>query len=143
MPSPKIPVVVDKPRHSQPKSKFGYKNQAHEFEDADWAWVLKRKFPRVSEPGYHRSSLALPDIHVYAWDKDRQPINPALTQYFTPDKEGKKGAEKYARFLIEEGHAILATVVCSVMQTWDGFSFSVESQDFQRPDINAYVDPEN
>ena len=128
-------IVVREPSFHMAKSKFGYKNQAHDFEDATWEWVLKRNLPREHSEDSHRHQLNLCDIEVRAWDKHDGPINPGLTQVFTPDKQGRKAANEYAKFLIREGHALMSEVVYSVRQTYDGERRLVQLQTYEVPNL--------
>lgn len=125
-----VPIKTHEPsRGFLSKSAFGYKNKAHDFEDATFEWLLKRGLPPETSEERHRKTV-LCEIEVHAWDKHDQGANPALTQVFSPDKIGSKGALDYARKLISEGHALLTTVRWSVRFPWDGKQQLVEEQMF-------------
>lgn len=106
----------------------GYKNKAHDWEHPTWEWLLKRK---STAPNY----VILSDIKVIAWDQESQPVNQGLTQFFSPDKEGEKGAHLYAKSLIEDGYAILSEVVWSVRFSYSGDEKLVQYQTYQRADL--------
>jgi hypothetical protein len=98
---------IDKPTFHLTKRVFGLKNQAHDFEDATWAWVCKRGLPTAEKEPY--APLALDRISVDVWPEHHKPYDPNLTLHFTPDKEGLVQARKYASDVIASG-AVLAEV---------------------------------
>jgi len=117
------------------KAQLGYKNKAHDWESPTWDWLLKRKIPSEHAPDSHKSSVVLCDLRVIAWDNQGEPINRGLTQMFSPDKEGEKGARMYARALIAEGYALMTEVIWSIRFTYSGDEKQVQSQTYERADL--------
>ena len=98
---------ADKPTYRLRKSAFGLKNKAHDFEDATWAWVLKRGLPTAEAEPY--AAMSLDRIRVDVWPEHHKPYDPNLTLDFTPDKEGLMQARQYVREIIGSG-AVLAEI---------------------------------
>ena len=66
--STKSNIEVGEPNYFMTKSKFGYKNQAHDFEYATFEWLLKRGLrSREANPNAHRETV-LDNISVHVWD---------------------------------------------------------------------------
>lgn len=124
-PSLENTMRIDKPTHhlNLTKRAFGLKNQAHDFEDATWAWVCKRGLPTAEKEPY--APLALDRITVDVWPEHHKPYNPNLTLHFTPDKEGLAQAHKYAHEIIASG-AVLAEINMRV-NIRDNHGVSVET----------------
>jgi hypothetical protein len=117
------------------KSMFDYKNKAHDFESPTWDWLLKRKIPGEHSPDSYKSSVVLCDIRVVAWDKMDQPRNDGMTQFFSPDKQGEKGAHMYARTLVEDGYALMSEVIWSIRFVHSGDAKHVQSQTYESSDL--------
>ena len=110
-------IEVSEPSYFMTKSKFGYKNQTHDFEDATFEWLLKRGLvARENNPNAHRDTV-LDNISVHVWDEHEKPANPQLELEFPPTKAGMKEAVSYARQILEAG-ALLATVDVRVSMPW-------------------------
>lgn len=110
-------IEVGEPSYFMTKSKFGYKNQAHDFEYATFEWLLRRGLrSREANPNAHRETV-LDDISVHVWDEHGKPMNPMLELEFPPTKAGMKDAVSYARQILEAG-ALLATVDVRVSMPW-------------------------
>jgi hypothetical protein len=110
-------IVVDKPNYFMRKDQFGYKNRAHDYEDATFEWLLKRGLVSGEKnPNAHRETV-LDDISVHVWDEHDKPTNPQLTLEFPPTKEGMKEARSYARQILEAG-ALLASIDVRVSMPW-------------------------
>jgi hypothetical protein len=110
-------IEVDKPNYFMRKSQFGYKNRAHDFEDATFAWLLKRGLvSRENNPSAHRETV-LDNISVHVWDEHDKPTNPQLELEFPPTREGMTVARSYARQILEAG-ALLASVDVRVTMPW-------------------------
>jgi hypothetical protein len=120
-------IEVGKPTVFLRKARFGYKNKAHDYEDATWDWVTKRGYkPEGQDDDYRNITLA--PIRVVVWDEHRKPINPQLILEFPPTKEGLRDARSYARQILESG-AIMADVDTFVNFPSD-YHKTVESQQF-------------
>jgi hypothetical protein len=99
------------------KSQFGYKNRAHDFEDATFEWLLKRGLvSRENNPNAHRDTV-LDNISVHVWDEHDKPTNPMLELEFPPTKAGMMEARSYAHQILEAG-ALLASVDVRVSMPW-------------------------
>ena len=96
---------IDKPTGHLTKGTLGLKNRAHDFENATWAWVLKRGYPTAEAEPY--AAISLDRIRVDVWPEHHKPYDPNLTLDFTPDKEGLAQSRQYARTIMEQG-AVLA-----------------------------------
>jgi hypothetical protein len=102
-------VLKGEPSYFLRKSDFGVKGDAHSWEHATWDWVLKRKYPWMGQES-RSAAITLRPIKVLVWDLSDKGCNSGLTQEFTPDKEGTKGAHQYARFVVEKHGALLSSV---------------------------------
>ena len=121
-------IEVDKPNFFMRKAQFGYKNRAHDYEDATFEWLLKRGLvSRENNPSAHRETV-LDNISVHVWDEHGKPTNPMLELEFPPTKEGMKEARSYARQILEAG-ALLASVDVRVSMPWKAAEL-VESTTF-------------
>lgn len=121
-------IEVDKPNYFMRKEQFGYKNRAHDYEDATFEWLLKRGLVSAeNNPNAHRDTV-LDDISVHVWDEHGKPTNPQLTLEFPPTKAGMKEARSYARQILEAG-ALLASVDVRVSMPWKAGQL-VESTSF-------------
>ena len=121
-------IEVDKPNYFMTKAKFGYKNRAHDYEDATFEWLLKRGLvSRENNPSAHRETV-LDNISVHVWDEHDKPTNPQLELEFPPTKEGMKEARSYARQILEAG-ALLASIDVRVSMPWKAGQL-VESTSF-------------
>jgi hypothetical protein len=124
-----IQIEVGKPNYFLRKSHFGYKNKAHDYEDATFDWVLKRGIKPTT--GYGSGVTVLEPITVRVHDDEHKPINPQLTLEFEPSKKGFKDAVSYARQIIEAG-ALMANVDIRVSFPYD-YGKLLESHMFNRP----------
>jgi hypothetical protein len=113
-----IQIEVSTPSYFLRKSHFGYKNKAHDFEDATFDWVLKRGVRPRAEGEYGASEIVLEPIEVRVHDEEHKPTNPQLTLQFVPSKAGLKEAISYARQVIEAG-ALMANVDVRVSFPYD------------------------
>jgi hypothetical protein len=115
-----VQIEVSKPSYFLRKSHFGYKNKAHDYEDATFDWVLKKGIrPRaVGEQGV--SEIVIEPITVRVHDEEYKPSNPQLTLEFEPSKKGLKEAVSYARQIIEAG-ALMSNVDIRVSFPYDYF----------------------
>jgi hypothetical protein len=125
-----VQIEVSKPSYFLRKSHFGYKNQAHDFEDATFDWVLKRGIKPRSD-GHGINEIVLEPIEVLVHDQEYKPVNPQLTLKFEPTKKGLKEAESYARQIIEAG-ALMANVDIRVSFPYD-YGKLLENRMFNRP----------
>jgi hypothetical protein len=126
-----VQIEVSKPSYFLRKSHFGYKNRAHDYEDATFDWVLKRGIKPRPEGSYGTSEIILEPIEVIVHDQEYKPINPQLTLKFEPTKKGLKEAESYARQIIEAG-ALMANVDIRVSFPYD-YGKLLEKRMFNRP----------
>jgi len=124
-----VPIEVGKPNYFLRKSHFGYKNKAHDYEDATFDWVLKRGIKPTT--GYSSGVTVLEPISVRVHDEEYKPINPQLTLEFEPSKKGFKDAVSYARQIIEAG-ALMANIDIRVSFPYD-YGKLLESHMFNRP----------
>ena len=124
-----VPIEVGKPNYFLRKSHFGYKNKAHDYEDATFDWVLKRGIKPTTGSG--SGEIVLEPISVRVHDEEYKPINPQLTLEFEPSKKGFKDAVSYARQIIEAG-ALMATIDIRVSFPSD-YGKLLESHMFNRP----------
>ena len=123
---------IDKPTFHLTKRVFGLKNQAHDFENATWAWVCKRPEKEPYAP------LSLDRISVDVWPEHHKPYDPNLTLHFTPDKEGFAQAHKYASDIIKSG-AVLVEVNMRV-NIRDKHGISVQTENYWSDEI-APINP--
>ena len=129
-----MPVLIEvgKPNYFLRKSRFGYKNKAHDYEDATFDWVLKRGIKPRPEGRYGSAdATVLEPIEVHVHDQEYKPINPQLTLKFEPTKKGLKEAESYARQIIEAG-ALMANIDIRVSFPYD-YGKLLENRMFNRP----------
>jgi hypothetical protein len=128
-----VEIEVSKPSYFLRKHHFGYKNRAHDYEDATFDWVLKRGIrPRgVGEHGV--SEVVLEPIEVRVHDREHEPVNPELTLEFEPSKQGLKEAVSYARQIIEAG-ALMANVDVKVSFPYD-YGKLLENRMFNKKDF--------
>ena len=124
-----VPIEVGKPNYFLSKSHFGYKNKAHDYEDATFDWVLKHGIKPTTGSG--SGEIVLEPISVRVHDEEYKPINPQLTLEFEPSKKGFKDAVSYARQIIEAG-ALMATIDIRVSFPSD-YGKLLESHMFNRP----------
>ena len=124
-----IQIEVGKPNYFLRKSHFGYKNKAHDYEDATFDWVLKRGIKPTT--GYGSGVTVLEPITVRVHDEEHKPINPQLTLEFEPSKKGFKDAVSYARQIIEAG-ALMVNIDIRVSFPYD-YGKLLESHMFNRP----------
>ena len=112
-------IEIGEPNYFMRKAQFGYKNRAHDYEDATFEWLLKRGLvSRENNPSAHRETV-LDYISVHVWDEHGKPMNPLLALEFPPSKAGMRDAVSYARQILEAG-ALLATVDVRVSMPWKG-----------------------
>jgi hypothetical protein len=124
-----VPIEVGKPNYFLRKSHFGYKNKAHDYEDATFDWVLKRGIKPTTGSG--SGEIVLEPISVRVHDEEYKPINPQLTLEFEPSKKGFKDAVSYARQIIEAG-ALMVNIDIRVSFPYD-YGKLLESHMFNRP----------
>lgn len=101
-------VIKNTPSLFLHKAQFGVTNKNQSWQDVTWDWVLKQKFRHRDDP--RATGISLQPLYVHVWDEHGKGPNRALTQEFTPDKEGTKAAHKYARWVVEEHGALLSSV---------------------------------
>jgi|ERR1700690_348468 len=113
-----VKIEVSKPSYFLRKSHFGYKNKAHDWEDATFDWVLKRGVRPRAEGEQGVDEVVLEPITVRVHDEEYKPSNPQLTLEFVPSKAGLKEAISYARHILEAG-ALMANVDIRVSFPYD------------------------
>jgi hypothetical protein len=125
-----VQIEVHKPNYFLSKAKFGYKNKAHDYEDATFDWLLKRGI-KLHTGHYKPTDIVFEPIQVVVHDDEHKPTNPQLTLEFEPTKKGFKEAESYARQIIEAG-AIRAEIDIHVSFPYD-YNKLLEYHAFTRP----------
>ena len=123
MSSPKI--NASSPNVRLTKRDFGLKNKAHDYEEAPWAWILKRGYLPY-DPDTHASSqnITLNPILVSIWPDHLKPYDPNLDMHFDPTPGGTAEARKYARTALESG-AVMAEIRMTINFPW---KFGVTAQ---------------
>lgn len=125
------PIEIGRPNYFLRKSHFGYKNKAHDYEDATFDWVLKRGIRPRGRDEHGVNEIVLDPITVRVHDEEYKPANPKLTLEFEPTKKGFKEAESYARQILEAG-ALMATIDIRISFPYD-YGKLLESHMFNVP----------